>query len=375
MGKSLKGKELGIGISQRKDGLYTARFTDRQGKRRQKYFKKLQECRNWLADMQFQDEHGNINVLGDMTVDAWFDYWIENIKGDNIRRSTRKEYESRYRTKIKEHIGNMLLSEIKPFHCQNILNQLINENKTSTINNNTRGLMYSFFESAVDNELIKINPIKRSVKVIERNKKEERRVLTREEQKLFLEYAKKSPHYNQYAFVLQTGLRVSEVAALRWQDIDFTKRIMSVKHSLILGEGGKVEIGDTKTMSGQRDIPLTDEAINILKEQKKKLSQINVIQMEFRDFVFLNKSGKPINRHLYNRSIETVAKRAGIKRLSIHTLRHTFATRCIEGGMKPKTLQMLLGHSDMRVTMGLYVHITEDEKFKEMHEIENMLVI
>ena len=74
MGKSLKGKELGVGISQRKDGLYTARFTDRQGKRRQKYFKKLQECRNWLADMQFQDEHGNINVLGDMTVDAWFDY-------------------------------------------------------------------------------------------------------------------------------------------------------------------------------------------------------------------------------------------------------------------------------------------------------------
>ncbi len=78
---------------------------------------------------------------------------------------------------------------------------------------------------------------------------------------------------------------------------------------------------------------------------------------------------------MYNRSIGTVAKRAGIKRLSIHTLRHTFATRCIEGGMKPKTLQMLLGHSDMRVTMGLYVHITEDEKFKEMHEIENMLVI
>lgn len=86
MGKDLKGKELGIGISQRKDGLYTGRFVSkRTGKTIQKYFPKLQECRQWYADARFEDEHGGINASGDMTVIAWFEYWIENIKGDSIR--------------------------------------------------------------------------------------------------------------------------------------------------------------------------------------------------------------------------------------------------------------------------------------------------
>ena len=85
MGKNLKGKELGVGISQRKDGLYPARFTDKLGKRRQKYFKKLQECRNWIADAQYKDEHGSIDASGDMTVDAWFDYWIGEIKAKTDR--------------------------------------------------------------------------------------------------------------------------------------------------------------------------------------------------------------------------------------------------------------------------------------------------
>ena len=74
MGKDLRRRELGVGISQRKDGLYTARFTDKFGKRRQQYFKKLQECRNWLADAQFQDEHGNSLKSDNPTVNAWYEY-------------------------------------------------------------------------------------------------------------------------------------------------------------------------------------------------------------------------------------------------------------------------------------------------------------
>lgn len=88
MGKDLKGEELGVGICQRKDGLYTARFVSkRTGKSVQKYFPKLQECRKWYADVRFEDEHGGINASGDMTVTAWFDYWIENRKGEPTKNS------------------------------------------------------------------------------------------------------------------------------------------------------------------------------------------------------------------------------------------------------------------------------------------------
>ena len=82
MGKNLKGKECGKGICQRKDGLYIARFVDRTGKRHEKYFKTVPEARNWIEDGKYVDRHEDMFVPTDMTVDEWFDFWIENIVGD-----------------------------------------------------------------------------------------------------------------------------------------------------------------------------------------------------------------------------------------------------------------------------------------------------
>ena len=79
MGKNLKGRECGKGISQRKDGKYTARFTGQDGSRRERHFKTLPEARNWLADAQYEDKHGKIITNADMTVDMWFQYWMENL--------------------------------------------------------------------------------------------------------------------------------------------------------------------------------------------------------------------------------------------------------------------------------------------------------
>ena len=372
MGKDLKGKELGVGISQRKDGLYTARFTDKFGKRQQKYFKKLQECRNWIAEAQFQDEHGNIAAMENMTVDSWFEYWINEIKGKNIRISTSIGYENRYRNSIQENIGHMLLNEVKPLHCQNVLNQMVGKYNTSTIGI-VRGVMFNFFQSAVENELILSNPVKRSVKAFSDKVPKIRRVLTQGEQKLFLETARGSEYYNQYALILQTGLRVGELTALRWDDIDFNSKKIIVRHSMDCDRKGKIEFGDPKSEAGKRKIPLTNEALTILKNQKNKLAKYSVIQLEYADFIFLNKKGCPIRRVEYNKQLVSLAKKAGIDRLSMHTLRHTFATRCIEAGMKPKTLQLILGHSKISMTMDLYVHVTDEEKEKELRGVEKML--
>lgn len=95
MGKSIKGKECGKGIFQRKDGWYIARFIDKYGTRHEKYFKTLSETRNWQADSQYQDRHGSIVVPVNMTVDTWFDYWIQNIVGD-LAPNTLRNYRERY---------------------------------------------------------------------------------------------------------------------------------------------------------------------------------------------------------------------------------------------------------------------------------------
>ena len=112
MGKNLKGKELGAGISQRKDGRYSARFVTSSGKRIEKYFPMLQDARKWLAEAKLNDENGSVGVSVGMTVDAWFEFWIVNIKDKTVRYNTARNYRERYRQNIKKHIGKMLMIDV-----------------------------------------------------------------------------------------------------------------------------------------------------------------------------------------------------------------------------------------------------------------------
>ena len=124
MGKNLKGKECGKGICQRKDGLYSARFVDTLGKRHDKYFPTLQEARNWLKQAKEaptpQDELFNPT---EMTVDTWFEFWINNIVGD-LAPNTKRNYRERYQHNIQPVIGSMRLIDVKPMYCKMVLNQM-----------------------------------------------------------------------------------------------------------------------------------------------------------------------------------------------------------------------------------------------------------
>lgn len=135
---------------------------------------------------------------------------------------------------------------------------------------------------------------------------------------------------------------------------------------------GEWRIGEPKSKSGYRDVSLTEEAITILKDPKEKLKTIKAINMQFSELVFLCRKGEPTKNAAYDTSLFELCDKAGIDRFSMHVLRHTFATRCIEGNMRPKTLQVILGHSNVGIAMNLYVHVTEDEKAKE---VENALKV
>lgn len=374
MGKDLKGKELGVGISQRKDGLYTARFTDRNGKRKQQYFKKLQECRNWLADAQFQDEHGNINASGDMTVDAWFEYWVNEIKGRTVRWTTLRSYKDRYEKNIKEVIGNMVIGTVKPMHCQNILNKMDANGYTGSSMARTKATMSSMFSDALENGLIVSNPVARGVKCPKKPEKSTK-VLTLDDQNKFLDAAKESVNYFHFLFVLQTGVRSSELRGLRWEDIDFSNRSIHIRRNVTHDSSSRKFItGNLKTNSVLRDIPMTQTVYDILMKIKNQQTQHQrkVLSFEFADHIFLNRNGNLLPNSNYDRYLEKLCVKAGIEKISMHTLRHTFATRCIESGMKPKTLQKILGHANISMTMDLYVHVTEDEKQKEMQKFEEL---
>lgn len=370
MGKSLKGRELGVGISQRKDGTYMARFTDRGGKRRQKYFKKLQQCRNWLADAQYADEHGSINAAQDLTVDEWFQYWISEIKERTIGLSTLNGYRDRYKKNIKDVIGNMLIRDVKPMNCQNILNIMDNDKYSEGTMMRTKITMSAMFSAACENDIIPASPITRSVKCPKR-KKRDVRVLTCDEQDKFLAAARRSINYNHFLFILQTGVRSSELRGLQWRDVDFENRVIHVRRNVTYdSRSNKFILGELKTASSQRDIPMTETVYRLLIDMKR--NRTDVLPIEFADHIFLNSNGRLTANSGYDQYLKSICNNAKIPKISMHTLRHTFATRCIEAGMKPKTLQKILGHSSIAMTLDRYVHLTSDEQEREMKKFEKL---
>ena len=373
MGRNLKGKELGEGIYQQANGTYCARFIDRFGKRKSKRSKKLQEVRQWLADATYINEHSDIEQATNMMVDAWFEYWID-VKKKTVRPNTVRNYTERYNKNIQKIIGRKILTEVKPIHCQKIFTDMAEEGyKTSTIYQ-TRIALFNMLEFAKENEVILSNPCKKSVKSDMGKPSQKKEALTIDVKKKFIEYAKGQSYENQFRFILQTGLRTGELVGLKWEDIDFSKKAIRIQRSMEYRYSvGEWRIGEPKSKAGYRTIPLTDETIRILTEQKEKNKNIKKIQEEWYEFIFLSRKGEPVKNSAYDTALFKICDKAKINRFSMHVLRHTFATRCIEGGMMPKTLQKILGHSNIGITMNLYVHITEDEKQKEIDKVSCVL--
>lgn len=375
MGKDLKGKELGVGISQQSDKLYVARFTDKFGRRKTKRFKKLQECRQWIADASYISKHSDIENASDILVDSWYEYWI-GIKKQTVRPNTVRNYSERYERNIKGVIGRKLLSEVKPLHCQKIFSDMAEQGYKTTTIYQTRITLYNMLEFAKENDVILNNPCKKSVKSDIGKPSEKKEALTIENQRNFLIAATGQSYENQFRFILQTGLRTGELIGLRWEDIDFGKKVVTISRTMEYRyKIGEWRAGPPKSQSGYRTIPLTEEAIRILKNQKEKNSRIKVIDITWKDYVFLCRKGEPVKNSTYDAALFKICDKAGIRRFSMHVLRHTFATRCIEAGMIPKTLQKILGHANIGITMNLYVHVTEEEKTKEMELVAEALKV
>ena len=389
MGKNLKGKECGKGICQRKDGLYTARFVNKRGVRQEKFFSTIPEARNWLDDARYADKHDNVFVPSDMTVDTWFDYWIKNIVGD-LAPNTLRNYRERYEFNIQPIIGGMLLSDVKPMHCKMVLNQMDNDYAGSTIRQ-TYICMGTMLKSALMNDLIVRHPMNgvrytKPVRAVNDIK-----YLTLEEQEKFMEVAKRSHNYYQYALLLETGLRTGELVGLTWDAIDWKKRTLTVNKTLeYRHKQGYWRAGPPKTQQSYRTIPLTNKAYEILekvyanvryRKEADTLSQ-TLEYMDRRtgekstlvmsDLVFINwRTGEPAKNSSYDTHLYKLCDEAKIKRFCMHALRHTYATRAIESGMQPKVLQKLLGHASIKTTMDRYVHVTEDSLLKAIRQFEN----
>lgn len=208
MGKDLKGKELGKGISQRADGRYIARFTSKTGKRKTLYDFKLNELKRKLREAVYEDEHG-LNGNGEsITLNAWYVTWTELYKKKTVKMTTIYKNHSYYNARVKNSIGKMYLQDIKTQHVQKFINELIDSGLAHGTVSNIRFMLSDMFDKAVLSEYIRKNPC---IGVeMPKEVKKERRVLTREEQEKFFTFASSYIHINVLKFAVTTGCRIGD---------------------------------------------------------------------------------------------------------------------------------------------------------------------
>lgn len=391
MGKNLRGKELGRGLVQRKDGLYMARYTDQLGVRKQKYFHTLPEARNWLQQAKETPlPQDGFFISTDITVDSWFEFWLNHLVSD-LAPNTLRNYNERYKQNIQPVIGSIRLVDVKPLHCKMVFNRMEAIYAGSTIRQ-TYICMGTMFKAALMNDLITKHPMDgvRFNKPIRASN--DIKFLTVTEQERFLEVASRSHNYLQYALILETGLRTGELIALTWDSIDFDRRTLTVSKTLEFRHGQKEwRAGPPKTQHSYRTIPLTNCACEILREahalweKGKKSDKLDTTlpymdrqtgqekKLRLSDLVFINwRTGEPAKNSSYDTHLYKLCDEAGIKRFSMHALRHTYATRAIESGMQPKVLQKLLGHGSIKTTMDRYVHVTDETMSQAIEQFEKM---
>jgi len=374
MGKDLKGRELGKGIYQRKDKRYEARFIDRFGKRIGIYENSVQALILKLREKQYEDDIGFNIKQSNITVKEWSDRWLSSYK-THIRFVTKRTYLFKLNL-INEYLGSMKLSKVMPIDVTDMINQFMENGYAVSTIRGIKAMAYDLFQTAYENEIIRKNPVK-SIKIRFEDEQIEVKALTVVEQEIFLSHIRDSHYFELFALMLLTGVRIGESLAIRWSNIDFDNRELSIEKDLIYTKvNGKYikMMENTKTKSSIRMIPLNEEAIMVLKRQKAKNLNIKANNNLFDDLVFLGRNGKSctdVNIRRILKSKEKVINKNGIiiQKLHPHLLRHSFATRALESGMELKAVSEILGHKRIDITADRYQHVLKEFASEEMKKL------
>lgn len=398
------GKELPKGITWREDKqLYMARFSY-QGTPYTFYEKTLAAAKKVLKNKRYEIEHGLAGKANKMTLNEWYETWFEQYKQPTVKETTLISYAKIYKNNLRETIGTMPLSKIKPLHIQQLYNQMlvngVSPNYISIIN----AMLYNIFKIACINDLIPKNPCDNVIKP--KTVKSERRVLTIQEQDTLLIHLKQDKWNILEPFIvtlLGTGMRCGEACGLTWNDVDFEKKEIYISKTLVYLKDMKTnkyvfKYQTPKSTSGIRTIPMLPEVEAALKRQRlyQRKSKLYFGKdwksvSGFEEIIFTSHQGTPWHRpdiaaylkklvqEINQEEQELAAKEHRtpviMKHIYPHAFRHSFATRCFELDMPPKTVQQLLGHSSIEMTMDIYTHVSEEKKRQDMKKLNGLFKI
>ncbi len=387
------GKPLPKGIAWlEKKQLYMGRFMY-QGISYTLYDKKLHGITKKLAEKRYEAEHGLCKSTSKLTLNNWFEIWLNNYKSPNLKKTTLQNYLSLYNNHLRNTLGTCILSQIKPIHIQQLYNDFLITGHSATSLQTLHSLLHNIFEVATRNDLITKNPCLATVRPTACH--HERQVLTLEEQNQLLTFIQQEKWNFCEPIIttlLGTGIRIGELLGLKWEDIDFEKKTISINRTLVYTKNEKTgkfgfEMQSPKTRHSKRILPMHPNVESALKRQfnnQQKLRQQNKWKTlrGFETLIFTGYKGHPLLtasvQNMLNRLVADIQKNSelplcNIKHLHPHMMRHSFATRCFEADIPPKTVQTLLGHSNIQMTLDLYTHVSEEKKLKDMQKLISIL--
>lgn len=376
MGKDLKGKELGKGISQRSDGNYMARYVDRYKKRHTFYNRNLKELRRTVEKARFESEHDFYGEGGDITVKEWFEEFLKLYKEGRVKDTTLYRIRQTFSPCTKDVLGDIKLRDVKGIQIQMLINDLHRKGFSYGTLNLLKSLLNEMFKKAIGNGFMLRNPC--DAVVLPKKVKYEPRFLTDKEQEMFLDAAKEYYHYDIFCANLSMGGRIGEVLGLKWSDVDFENKTIHIQRTL---HYAKLKEDDSchfffttpKTETSDRVIPLLPETEAVLKRVRKKQLMNKMLHASewsqeppFEDMVFTSQQGAPVRYGDVNRTIKSAIVKANLqeeefakfenrepfvlKEFSPHCFRHTFVTRCKMNGIPYETIQPYVGHSNKEMT-------------------------
>ncbi len=381
--KDNKGRILRTGESQRKDLIYQYRYTDIRGKRQTVYSSDLKELREKEKEIQKQLDDGIDYAAGQITVIQLLECYISLKQG--VRYNTKVGYNFVLNLIKKEDFGYRQIRDIKVSDAQKWIMKLHSDGKGYSTITSVRGVVKPAFQMAYNEDIIRKNPFDFKLVDIVSNDSQKRIAMTDEQQKIWMDFIREDKtyckYYDEFVVLLGTGMRVSEFCGLTKSDLDFENRRIRVDHQLVRERGGKYYVEKTKTECGIRFIPMTDDVYqslkNILANRRKMRTEI--IVDGYSGFILIDKDCHPkVALHIENemrwamKKYKKLHPEQPLPHITPHVFRHTFCTNMANKGMDIKTLQYLMGHSDVGVTLNVYTHASYDRAVEQMAKIVDL---
>lgn len=329
----------------------------------------------------------NKAAINEYTVATWFNYWLWNIKKRDIKPKTFERYECIYRNYIKgSEIANIPLYKFKLNNLQAYYNRLSDNGKSPSIIKTINEKLKSSMIDAEKNGYIEKNYCQLVNLPKEKMKEKKIEVFSVDQQNDFLEIIKGHEFEILFLLALGTGLRRGELLALRWSDIDFENKTINVDSNIQQAyifedeETKRLEKieQEPKTVNSFRTVPIPSKVLDKLQEHKQKQEQYKLTFQERyidNDFVICDKYGKALDVKRPTRMFYSIQKKMGIpedEKIKFHGLRKTYATRLFEKEVPPKTVQMLLGHSEISITLDIYTQVMENKKVEAIEKIDDI---